>query len=143
MLLADGFGGFDDLTSLGGARERTVTRDQFLRALDTAADGVQRDDLFLFYFSGHGFRHGGEPVIATSDTEAGRTETGVRATVVKEFLDDLVCAVKIVILDCCHAGAFLSRFGAKSNGPIQTLDQAEFGRGTWILAASEERQRAW
>ncbi|MFD8897530.1 caspase family protein [Streptomyces ardesiacus] len=143
VLLADRLGGFDELESLGSATEGTVTRDQFLNALERVADSVGRDDMFVLYFSGHGFRHGGELVLTTSDTEVGVPETGVRATAVKQFLDELVCGVKIVILDCCHAGAFLSRFGAKSDGPVQTLDEAEFGRGTWILAASEERQRAW
>ncbi|MEV7706955.1 caspase family protein [Streptomyces sp. NPDC088922] len=143
VLRSDRLGGFDHLDSLGDASEGVVTRDLFIETLEAAADNAQRDDMFVLYFSGHGFRQNGELVLATSDTIKGSPGTGVRATTVKQFLDNLVCAVKIVILDCCHAGAFLTRLTGKSNSPAQTLEPAEFGRGTWILAASEEGQRAW
>lgn len=144
VLASVNLGGFDAVhrvaDRLRGVGTKTSTIE---KSIEAALDSVERDGMFLLYFSGHGFREQRELILATSDTDLDEPSSGVSATYLKRVLDSAHhCAVKIVVLDCCHAGAFLARLGAKGGEGRPGLQNAEFGRGTWILSATEAHREA-
>jgi uncharacterized caspase-like protein len=132
--LADVLG--DD--EIGGFSVETV--------LDAPTDGLRRriarfcaegapTDLALVYLSCHGVLDDrGRLYYATADTDrALLSATAIPAAWLNEQLEDCRCRRQILVLDCCHSGAFAK--GAKGQGGLALGERFE-GRGRVVLTAS-------
>ncbi len=102
-----------------------------------------RGDLLLLYYSGHGIRDAhGDLYLATQDTEmdiAGGSS--LSASFVREQIDKSHSRRKVVVLDCCHSGAFAK---AGIGDAVGTKDAfAGSGYGQVILTASDALELAW
>lgn len=101
-------GGFDELVVLDQASE--TTRDAILARIRELTAGLQRDDTFLLYLSGHGTLTV-DPVDGTrlyflpSDAELDQPEKrGLRVSELESMLSELVPRRRVLILDTCHNG---------------------------------------
>jgi Tfp pilus assembly protein PilF len=107
---------------------------------------AKRDDLLLLYFSGHGVKdEHGNLYLAVKDTErhllAG---TGIEAAFITAQMDRSHSKRQVLILDCCHSGAFA--YGAKTaDGAVVGTGPAFEGRGYGrvVLTATDSTQYAW
>lgn len=95
----------------------------------------QRDDVLMFYFSGHGrLSRDGKLFLCARDTDTQQLPvTGIAATTLRDCMEASESQRFVVILDCCHSGAF--RGGAL---PIEVLG----GRGMFCLSSSRASQLA-
>ncbi|MFQ6102409.1 MAG: SUMF1/EgtB/PvdO family nonheme iron enzyme [Anaerolineae bacterium] len=104
----------------------------------------RRGDLLLLYYSGHGIRDEGALYLATRDTEMDFVgATALSAAFLRRQIDRSGSQRKVVILDCCHSGAFA---GAKAGlgGSAGTEEAfAGSGYGRVILTASNAVEYAW
>ena len=83
---------------------------KFYRTIDAFADTIQRDDLVLFYFAGHGKQVGDENYCLPSDydfdyrgtEEQYAPNNAVNMKYVMKKIDDRRCLVTIYIFDCCR-----------------------------------------
>lgn len=109
-------------------------------------EGRTRNDTLLLYYSGHGIKDDdGELYLATRETQTDLLgAASVEANFVRARLDKSNSQRKIIILDCCHSGAFMQ--GAKSAIGSSVDTQAAFGgngHGWGILTASNAIEYAW
>jgi hypothetical protein len=122
LLAADGFavrGWASGAPASGATLDGEATAANFLSVLAGVAAEAGEDDLFLFYFSGHG----GQTVVnasegASADDPADEyiyfdsdplepfTEEDLRAA-----LQAIPCLKKIVIIDACNSGGFIGDSG--------------------------------
>ncbi|MDZ8105416.1 MAG: SUMF1/EgtB/PvdO family nonheme iron enzyme [Nostoc sp. DedQUE12a] len=107
----------------------------------------QKDDLVLFYFSGHGVVvESGEFYFSTRRTRKERGKliptSAVVATNVHTWMNQSKSKRQVVILDCCFSGAFARGLTAKDSGTIN-LQQYLGGEGRAILTASTSTQYAF
>lgn len=98
------------------------------------AEGAPRD-LALIYLSCHGVLDDrGRLYYATTDTDRELLSvTAIQAMWLNEHLEDCRCRQQILVLDCCHSGAFAK--GAKGDGDLALRKTFE-GRGRVVLTAS-------
>ncbi|MBH8555992.1 SUMF1/EgtB/PvdO family nonheme iron enzyme [Nostocaceae cyanobacterium CENA357] len=106
-----------------------------------------KDDLLLFYFSGHGVTdEGGDFYFSTRQTQKNQNglipTTAVAATNVHNWMNRSKSKRLVVILDCCFSGAFAKGLTAKDSGNID-LQQYLGGEGRAILTASTSTQYAF
>jgi hypothetical protein len=123
---ADGSPNFDvrlETSSLNkGKLKETIKR--FFETEDTVS---------LFYFSGHGFLNEYGGYIVTPDYD--KYDEGIPMSEILPIVNNSKAIDKIVILDCCHSGAF-------GNIPDVRPDIVHIGKGVTVLTASGTHEAA-
>ncbi len=111
-----------------------ATSARAIRALGRFFSTAARDDVLLLYFSGHGkLDQIGRLHLCMQDTDsADLLSTAVSSTRISEFADASRARNVIIVLDCCHAGAF--RGGE--------LGDAVAGPGRYVLTSCRGTQLA-
>ncbi|MDR7275996.1 caspase family protein [Catenuloplanes atrovinosus] len=85
-----------------------ATSGRAIRALGRFFGAATRDDVLLFFFSGHGrLDRDGRLHLCMQDTDStDLLATAVSSARINEFADASRARNIVIILDCCHAGAF-------------------------------------
>jgi len=120
---------------------------QVNRAIEAFFNERTRDDLLLFYFSGHGVKdEDGKLYFATPDTNRKTLRTtSISASLVNDFMRRTRSRRQVLLLDCCYSGAFAKGMIAKSGvvgSSIGTNDYFQ-GKGRVVLTASDAMQYAF
>lgn len=103
-----------------------------------------REDLLLFYFSGHGIKDDrGKLYLSTRTTKKHNgklvTPSALAASVLHENMNDSRSQRQVIILDCCFSGAIAFGMSVKDNGTINVQEQLG-GKGRAILTSSSSMQ---
>src|SRR6202012_1171777 len=111
-----------------------ATSSRVIRVMGGFFGTADREDVLLVYFSGHGkLDHSGRLHLCMQDTEsADLLSTAVSSTRINEFADASRARNVVIVLDCCHAGAF--RGGE--------LTDAVAGPGRYVLTSCRGTQLA-
>ncbi|SEU44839.1 WD domain-containing protein, G-beta repeat-containing protein [Nonomuraea wenchangensis] len=101
----------------------------------------RRNDLTLLYFTGHGLDddHGRLYLAMTNTRRDSLLFTGLAAELVNQAMDGCMSGQKVLVLDCCYAGAFPMGRLAKADSAMHTLERFQ-GRGITVLTASDAAQ---
>ena len=131
-------GGFDAVTPLINQNETRVRR-----AISEFLTDKKPDDLVMLYFSGHGILDDrGRLYLALKDTQVNLLKaTSLPSSFLTDEMDSCRSKRQILILDCCHSGAFAR--GVK--GEQKAVTEATFegsGFGRVVLTASDSTQYA-
>ncbi|HVT14390.1 MAG TPA: DnaJ C-terminal domain-containing protein [Fimbriimonadaceae bacterium] len=106
------------------------------------------DSLVLLYFTGHGIKdENGALYFAQKDTESELLEsTAVSADFIRRQMDACTSGRKVLLLDCCFAGAF-PRGSKAGRGAVdiegQFAGEIRRGRGFFVISATGEFQYAY
>ncbi len=141
-ILKDNSRGSFDNVELSLNEDFLAVRDHLLRLFHDRAP----DDLLLLYYSGHGILgRGNRLFLATSGSNLDKpSDRGISARYIREFIDESRAGQQIVVLDCCHSGAFAEH--AKSAVPPLAVTEATFSSrdaGVYVLTATDAQQFAW
>jgi hypothetical protein len=105
------------------------------------------DDLLLLYYSGHGvLGRGNRLFLAAADSNLDLPRRrSISAEEIQEFVRESRAARHIIMLDCCHSGAFAEH--GKAGGPPPAVTGDTFSTaddaGLYVLTASDTLQFAW
>lgn len=135
-------GGFDNVIALpnpdvGTARSR----------LGDVFSSLAKDDLALFYFTGHGIKDmTGDFYLTTAATQLfadGRLNPGtaLEADFIRRVMGNSYAQRKVIILDCCFAAAFAEGFLTMDDGTVDVGTQLG-GEGWVVLTAATSRNYA-
>lgn len=131
-------GGFDEVTPLINQMETTVRR-----AVSAFLTNKKPDDLVLLYFSGHGILDDrGRLYLALKDTQVNLLKaTSIPSSFVADEMDSCRSKRQILILDCCHSGAFERGTKGEQKAITETTFEGS-GFGRVVLTASDSTQYA-
>jgi formylglycine-generating enzyme required for sulfatase activity len=134
-------GSFDEVTTLIN-QPCYVVRREIARFFSQK----RRDDLLLLYFSGHGVKDDlGRLYLAVKNTEHDLlSATAVPAAAISDDMDQSRSRRLVLILDCCHSGAFPQ--GSKGVIQVSVGTREAFrgnGYGRVVLTATDATQYAW
>jgi len=134
-------GGFDEVTALVNEPVNVIRP-----AIARFFDKKKRDDLLLLYFSGHGVRDDrGNLYLAVNDTERDLLSgTAIPAAFITDEMDRSRSQRQVLILDCCHSGAFARGTKGALGSSVSTAAAFEgTGYGRVVLTATDSTQYAW
>ena len=99
------------------------------------------NDLTLLYFTGHGVKgEDGQLYLAMTDTDRENLPfTGVPSEQIRAAMEGSRSRQKVLVLDCCYAGAFPVGLGIKGDPSVHALEQLG-GRGCVVLTSSDAMQ---
>jgi formylglycine-generating enzyme required for sulfatase activity len=108
----------------------------------------RKDDLLLLYFSGHGILDNDRKLyLAVKDTNSDSDlvrANGIPSNYVNQLIDKSRSRRQIVMLDCCHSGAFARGSKAANNHRVNAGDAFDHnGYGTYVITATDTLQYAW
>ena len=131
-------GGFEVQPPLLNQPEGVVRRE-----IDGFLDSARLGDTVLLYVSGHGvLSQSGQLFFAMVDTMLDRLRsTAVPGSFVHDVMTHSRAHRKVLILDCCHSGAFARGMSTKSDRQVHVGDRFQ-GRGHVTLTASDELEYA-
>jgi hypothetical protein len=141
-ILADSGRGNFDSVELSLNEDFLAVRDRLSRFFHDRTP----DDLLLLYYSGHGILgRGNRLFLATAgsnlDTPRDRS---VSAKEVREFIEESRAERQIIVLDCCHSGAFAEHAKSVIPAPAVTPETFSGGdAGLYVLTAADALQFAW
>ena len=141
VLLDKEIGDFNDVKLLVN-----MSSTQVRRAISNFYSKKQRDDLLLLYFSGHGVLDDqGRLHLAVKDTERALLRaTAIPAAFITEEMNNSRSRRQVLILDCCHSGAFARGSKGATGASVGTATAFEgTGFGRLVLTATDATQYAW
>lgn len=105
------------------------------------------DDTVMVFFSGHGIESAGKGVLATTDCRMNDLErTGLPTAELQEMLLACTAERKVLVLDCCHAGAAADK-GANdittSSEELTTIFQGAKGLVTLASCGPAEKSHQY
>ncbi len=104
----------------------------------------KRDDLLLFYFSGHGIvdNYNNFYLTGTATREEAPEPTAVPAEYLHNLMGRSRSKHQVLILDCCHSGSIAKGMRHKGGEKVQVLPKLG-GEGRAILTASDSTEYAF
>ena len=144
VLQDDNIGAFNEVKVID--RIDRLSLGDVLREIATLFQKRTKEDLVLLYFSGHGvLDRWGDLYFALPNTEFDLiSATALPASFVKEQMNKSCAGKQVLILDCCHSGAF--ERGTKSAVGTTAVSADTFldgGYGREVLTSSSQTQYAW
>lgn len=133
-------GGFDEVKVLTNPDPHTMQYE-----VETLFSGRSKDDLVLFFFSGHGIKDDSNTLhFATRITRKNPKgdlirSTAVPARFVHEMMNNSRAKRQAIILDCCFSGAFDPALQTKDDGSVDLQDQLG-AEGRVVLTSSSSTQ---
>jgi hypothetical protein len=111
--------------------EQEITRPRLKQAVEDLF--TKPADIALFFYAGHGTVNNLGGYLVTQDAQ--NYDEGVSMTDVLSFANQSLAREKIIILDCCHSGAF---------GQVPTIDNEKsvLKEGVSVLSACREAEYA-
>ncbi|MGF1936979.1 MAG: caspase, EACC1-associated type [Nostoc sp. ChiQUE02] len=128
-----------DITVLKNPQKQEIEE-----AIENLFNNRHKDDLLLFYFSGHGIKDDrGQLYLSTRATKKLNGKLAKSSAVAASFLhnniNDSRSQRQVLILDCCFSGAVAQGMNVKGVSIINVQDQLG-GKGTAILTSSTSTQ---
>ncbi|MGW4907523.1 caspase family protein [Streptomyces sp. NPDC004270] len=111
-------------------------KDEILKTANRFFQDCDPDDVLLFYYSGHGKQGRSNLHLCARDTTVNLLpSSSVSGNELKGYMETSPAQSIIVILDCCHAGAF-------KGDPPQISATSLAGKGRFVMTASGPAQKA-
>lgn len=134
-------------------KDRDVTLESIKSAFRTIAQKAQPEDVFLFFYAGHGIAlelpgsEGTEfffiPSTITQMTDENQIrEKALSGNVFQMLTTDIPARKQLLVLDACNAGALNSSFKVRGAAEEIALSRLSRSAGLALIAASRENQFA-
>ena len=147
--LKTGMSGIVANTRVHSIRNAAATRTDILRALKTVTDEADADDVFVFYYAGHGVMSEGQrkdfflvphDVTQLYGNDEGLAAKGISATELKGLAAAVPAQKQLYILDACQSAGAVQSIALRGAAEEKAIAQLARSTGThWLTASGSEQ----
>lgn len=128
--------------------EAEATKNNIIKAFQTLSTTVKEQDIFLFYYAGHGTMNEGtqefylvpQDVTQLYGNDALLNDKALSATDLKKMSVGLNAQKQVFILDACHSAGALGAAATRGAAEERAIGQLARSTGTfWLTAAGSEQ----
>jgi len=123
-----------------------ATKENILKKLDEIASSCQPQDVFLFYYAGHGVMLENDFYFVPAEvTRLYDEEVKQKALFVQDVQKkalQIKALKQVMIMDACHSGAAVSALAQRGAGTEKAIAQLSRSTGIHVLASTNSEQTA-
>jgi len=127
--------------------DQKATKTNILEKLDIISENIEPDDVFIFYYAGHGSMVGNNYYFVTSECvrlyeEKRVKEEALCSTILQEKFAKIKALKQLVIIDACQAGGATKILALRGAAEEKALAQLSRSSGIHVLASAGSEQFA-
>ncbi|MBN1415585.1 MAG: caspase family protein [Bacteroidales bacterium] len=123
-----------------------ATREKILATLDEISGKIGKEDVFVFFYAGHGSTTGDNFWFITTESTGLYQEEKMKSAIdVKELQDrfKMIRALKqVIFVDACHSGSSVDLLAMRGAQEEKALAQLSRSSGIHVMASAESRQQS-
>ncbi|RMB62894.1 hypothetical protein EAX61_04780 [Dokdonia sinensis] len=128
-------------------KDTEATKEKITQALKSIAQEAQPQDIFIFYYAGHGVMNNEKEfyIVPTDVTQLYGNDTslaqkGISASDLKELSTNILAQKQLYILDACQSAGALNTIAARGAAEEKAIAQLARSTGThWLTASGSEQ----
>jgi WD40 repeat protein len=127
--------------------DEDATRANLLKKLDDLATKIQPEDVFIFYYAGHGSMVDNQFFLIPTETArlydlpALKAEA-VEASVLQERLKQIKALKQLIVMDACQSGASVELLATRGAAEEKAIAQLSRSAGIHVMASAGSEQFA-
>ncbi|WP_350216038.1 caspase family protein [Ekhidna sp.] len=127
--------------------DREATKDNILNKVKDLKDQISVNDVFVFYYAGHGSMVDGKFYLVSS--EASRlydsdkiNEYGIEAAILQQSMLEIKALKQLIIMDACQSGGSVEVLAQRGAPEEKAIAQLSRSSGIHVMAAAGSEQYA-
>ncbi len=126
--------------------DKDATRPKILAALEEFSTTMKKDDVFIFFYAGHGSTNDNSFYFITSEItglyQQDRLKDALRVTDLQEKFKNLPALKQVIFVDACHSGSSVEALAMRGATEEKALAQLSRSSGVHVMASSESDQQS-
>jgi WD40 repeat protein len=123
-----------------------ATRPKILSAIDEISKAIRKEDVFVFFYAGHGSVENGVFYFITSEItglyQQEKLQNALQVNELQEKFKLLSALKQVVFVDACHSGSSVETLAMRGATEEKALAQLSRSSGVHVMASSESEQQS-
>jgi WD40 repeat protein len=123
-----------------------ATKEKILSAIDEISSTMKKEDVFIFFYAGHGSTENGIFYFITSEItgmyQQDKLKDALRVNELQEKFKLLPALKQVVFVDACHSGSSVETLAMRGASEEKALAQLSRSSGVHVMASSESEQQS-
>ncbi len=126
--------------------DKDATKAKILAAMDEISQNIQKEDVFVFFFAGHGSIVDNLFYFITSEVtglyQKDKLEDALPVSELQERFKKLNALKQVIFIDACHSGSSIDVLAMRGGTEEKALAQLSRSSGIHVLASSDSQQQS-
>jgi WD40 repeat protein len=126
--------------------DKDATKANILGTLDEIAKVINKDDVFVFFYAGHGSTVDNTfyfiPTESTGLYQKDKLEKAIPVKVLQDKFKQIKALKQVVFIDACHSGSSVELLASRGAEEEKALAQLSRSSGIHVMASSESEQQS-
>lgn len=123
-----------------------ATKDNILSTIDEIAGMMKKEDVFIFFYAGHGSTDKGVFFFITSEItglyQEDKLNKALRVDELQERFKKLPALKQVIFMDACHSGSSIQTLAMRGATEEKALAQLSRSSGVHVMASSDSHQES-
>lgn len=127
--------------------DKEATKDGILKKIDKLKSEISSNDVFIFYYAGHGSMVDNDFYLVSSNASRlydnqKMTTFGIKATVLQEAMLEIKALKQLIIMDACQSGGSVEVLAQRGAPEEKAIAQLSRSSGIHVMASAGSDQYA-
>ncbi|HEY3405814.1 MAG TPA: caspase family protein [Ohtaekwangia sp.] len=127
--------------------DKDATRQKILAKLDELSSQIHQEDVFIFYYAGHGSMVEDKFYFIPTESirlydEASLQKEAIEASVLQEKLRNIKALKQLIVMDACQSGGSVELLATRGAGEEKAIAQLSRSAGIHVMASAGSEQFA-